>query len=79
MKTRPVSPPAWRRPLEVAIAALLLVAAVGPMPGVLGLGPLAAAALKIAAILVFSERAFGAEVRDYVEAVWLTGGLVAFI
>ena len=78
MNRSPASPPAWRRPLEVALAAALLVAAVGPIPGALGLGPGLAAALKILAILVFSERAFGAEVRDYVAAVWLTGGLVAF-
>lgn len=79
MNRYPASPPAWRRPLEVSVAALLLMAAVGPMPDVLGLGAGLAAALKIVAILVFSERAFGSEVRDYVAAVWLTGGLVGFI
>lgn len=62
--------------LANAGAAAILVAAVGPIPALLELDPLSAEALRFVAMMVFAERLFGGEVRDYVVAAWMSWALV---
>lgn len=67
----------WVRYLSYLGAAAILVGAFGPFPFVLGLGPGQTQALQFLAMLVFAERLFGGELRDYVVGGWMTWNLTA--
>ena len=67
----------WVRYLSYLGAAAILVGAFGPFPIVLELGPGRTQILQFLAMLVFAERLFGGELRDYVVGGWMTWNLIA--
>lgn len=66
----------WVTYLSYAGAAAILVGAFGPLPWVMELGPGRTQLLQFLAMLVFAERLFGGELRDYVVGGWMTWNLV---
>ncbi len=67
----------WVTYLSYLGAAAILVGAFGPFPVVLELGPGKTQTLQFVAMLVFAERLFGGELRDYVVGGWMTWNLTA--
>lgn len=67
----------WVRYLSYVGAAAILVGAFGPIPYALDLGPGRAQTLQFLAMLVFAERLFGGELRDYLVGGWMTWNVTA--